>query len=98
MAGLAVKAKGEPMTNPFQKEESTVVHNIRQFLGCLPVLGSAAVGILGLVAFALGFGNAGRPDQSGWLIGGSIGLVASALGFGVLAWVVWANRPKGPVE
>jgi hypothetical protein len=86
------------MSNPYQKDEPTVVHNIRQLLGCLPVLGSAAVGILGLVAFALGVGNAGQQDQSGWLIGGSIGLVASALGFGVLAWVVWANRPKGPAE
>ncbi len=84
------------MTNPFQKEESTVVHNIRQILGCLPVLGSLAVGVLGL--FAIGFGNAERPDQSGWLIGGSIGLVGSGIGFGVLAWVVWANRPKEPAE
>lgn len=54
-------------------------------MGCLPVLGSIIVGILGLVACFNGLDMARGKDEAGWLIGSSIGLVASAIGFGVLA-------------
>ncbi|MBI2808429.1 MAG: hypothetical protein HYX68_25870 [Planctomycetes bacterium] len=85
----------KPSADPdIRKEESTIAHNIRQMLGCLPVLGSRAVGICGLIAFAVGIGNSGHANQPGWfwLIGGCIGLIASGIGFGVLGWIVWSNR------
>jgi hypothetical protein len=76
-----------------KKEEPTFVHNIRQILGCLPVLGSIAVGMFGLLAFLIALYNLGDANRAAlWLIGGCIGLIASGLGFGVLAWLVWANR------
>ena len=85
----------EPTANPdIRKEEPTVVHNIRQILGCLPILGLLAVGILGLVAFGIGVSAMSRVDQPAWLwlIGANIGLIASSIGFGVLGWIVWSNR------
>ena len=87
------------MSNPFQKNEPTVAHNMRQILGCAPILGSLVVGILGIVAFVVGLNKSDHMSQGPvWLIGGSIGLVASAIGFGVLAWLVWANRQDEPGE
>lgn len=84
----------EPVPDIRKEEESTVVHNIQQMLGCLPVLGSAAVGIGGLIAFGIGINNTGRADQPGWswLMAGSIGLIASGIGFAALGWLVWGNR------
>ncbi len=79
------------MSNPFKKEESTASHNVRQLLGCAPVLGSLAVGVLGLVSFGIGVNHLG-DRQPGWLIGGSVGLIASGIGFGVLGWLVWSRR------
>ena len=79
-----------------RKEEPTVVHNIRQLLGCLPVLGSITVGFCGLVAFGVAMNhicNAYEPS-SVWLIGGSIGLIASGIGFAALGWIVWSNRQE----
>ena len=87
----------EPKGTPnIRKEEPTYVHNVRQLLGCLPVVGSVAVGICGLVAFGVGLQHTGRVDQPGWswLLAGSVGLIASGIGFGVLAWLVWANRDQ----
>jgi hypothetical protein len=79
------------MSNPFRKDESIFVHNIRQLAGCVPLLGCLTVGILGLVAFFRGLENA-RGDQPAWLIGSVLGLFCSLLAFGVLAWVAWRNR------
>jgi hypothetical protein len=80
-------------------EEPAFVHNARQLLMLLPVLGSLGVGVCGLFAFWLCQAEAahlgGRHgDTSGglWAIAGSIGLIASALGFGVLGWIVWSKR------
>ena len=87
----------EPRVAPdIRKEESTSVHNVRQLLGCLPILGSVAVGICGLVAFGVGMQHVGRVDQPGWfwLLASCVGLIASGIGFGVLAWVVWSNRQE----
>jgi hypothetical protein len=84
-----------PTADPdIRKEEPTFVHNVRQLLGCLPVLGSLAVGICGLVAFGFAMSRTGHVQEPAWfwLIGGSIGLIASGIGFGAMAWVVWSNR------
>lgn len=81
---------GEPN---IRKEEPTFVHNVRQILGCLPVLGSIAVGLGGIWAFFLGIDRSGHPQTGAfYLIAATIALIASGIGFGVLAWVVWANR------
>src|SRR5262249_14091411 len=52
LPGVRAPVEGEsgrerinPMANPYQQPESTIVHNIRQVIGCAPVLGSLAVGL-----------------------------------------------------
>jgi hypothetical protein len=85
----------QPSVYPeIRKAEPTYVHNIQQVLGCMPVLGSISVGILGLIGFGVGMQRLSRADEPGWiwLIGANLGLIASGIGFGVLSWLVWSNR------
>jgi hypothetical protein len=94
---MAPSEPDEPSAEPDirKKEDPTPVHNAWQVLGCMPVLGSLAVGICGLVAFLAGANQASihnQPNDAVWLLAGCVGLIASGIGFGVLAWLLWRHR------
>jgi hypothetical protein len=79
--------EGKPLPDITLPPESTTSHNARQLIGCMPVLGSLAVGVLGIILTVVGFID--RPHGSPPPTAAGLCLIASALGFGLLANAIW---------
>ena len=84
---MSSTSEGKPPPDIAWPKESTASHNARQLVGCMPVLGSLAVGVLGIILTVVSFVDrppAGPPPPSAGLC-----LIASALAFGMLANAIW---------
>lgn len=80
--------EGKPPPDVSLGPESTASHNSRQLVGCLPVLGSLAVGFFGIIFAFVAFFNGTPPAGPGQPTTG-LCLIASALAFGLLANAIW---------
>jgi hypothetical protein len=79
--------EGKPPPDITWGKESGGSPGVRDLVGCLPVLGSLAVGVLGVVLAVAAFFE--RPPAGPGSPTPGLCLIASALGFGLLANAIW---------